>query len=107
MEPNERLEKCNEISSLLSEYLNLELPPDACEEIQAHVAGCSACIEFTESLHKTVDICRLYRPSTVPEPLGTDAREQLLDAYQKNACRPQVSPLRMADFQAQPAVATS
>lgn len=30
MELPERTEKCKEIFALLSDYLNLELPPDAC-----------------------------------------------------------------------------
>jgi len=79
----ERSDKCREIFSLLSEYLNLELPPGACEEMQAHIAGCAPCVEFTESLRKTVDLCRSYKPAEVPAPLSTDAREQLLGAYQR------------------------
>jgi hypothetical protein len=34
-----------------------------------------------ESLRKTIDLCRLYHPSEVPEPIGQQAREQLLNAY--------------------------
>jgi len=83
MESRERTEKCKEIFSLLSEYLNLELPPDACQEIETHLAGCPPCIEFTESLRKTIDLCRRYRPTELPEPLGKKARGQLLDAYGK------------------------
>ncbi len=83
MERHERTEKCKEVFSLLSEYLNLELPPDACHEIEAHLAGCPPCIEFAESLRKTVAICRRYHPSELPEPLGTTAREELLNAYQR------------------------
>jgi hypothetical protein len=83
MESHERHEKCKEIFSLLSEYLNLELPPDACQEIETHLAGCPPCIEFTESLRKTIDLCRHYRPTELPEPLGKKARRQLLDAYGK------------------------
>ena len=83
MPPHERSEKCKEIFSLLSEYLNLELPPDACQETEAHLAGCSPCIEFAESLRKTVELCRRYRPAELPEPLGKGAREELLGAYQK------------------------
>jgi hypothetical protein len=30
MESHERTERCKEIFALLSDYLNLELPPDAC-----------------------------------------------------------------------------
>src|SRR5579864_7913313 len=75
-------EKCKEVFSLLSEYLNLELPPGACQEIEAHLAGCPPCIEFAESLRKTVELCRRYQPTELPEPLGNDARKQLLEAYQ-------------------------
>jgi anti-sigma factor RsiW len=68
---------------MLSEYLKLELPPDACEEIEAHLADCSPCVEFSESLRKTMDLCRQYRPAEMPEPLGSRARQQLLEAYQR------------------------
>lgn len=83
MELHERTERCKQVFALLSEYLNLELPPDACREIETHLAGCPPCIEFAESLRKTVELCRRYRPTDLPGPLGKDAREQLLDAYQR------------------------
>ena len=83
MDSDERTEKCKETFSLLSDYLNLELPPDACQEIKTHLAGCPPCIEFAESLRKTVELCRSYRPTELPEPIGNQARAQLLDAYQK------------------------
>ncbi len=75
--------ECKQIFALLSEYLDLELPPEACEKIQAHIAGCPPCVEFAESLRKTVEICRQYRPEELPEPVGKQAREQLLEAYRK------------------------
>ena len=83
MELHERTGKCKELFSLLSEYLNLELPPDACQEIETHLAACPPCIEFTESLRKTIDLCRHYRPTELPEPIGKHARKELLDAYGK------------------------
>ena len=81
MESHERSGKCKEVFSLLSDYLNLELPPDVCKEIDAHLAGCPACIEFAESLRKTVELCRRYHSTEMPKPLGENAREQLLEAY--------------------------
>jgi len=74
---------CQEIFALLSEYLNLELPPETCREIEQHLAGCPPCIEFTESLRRTIEICRSYRPAELPDPLGREAREQLVEAYRK------------------------
>lgn len=76
-------ERCKEIFALLSDYLNLDLPPDACAEIDSHLAGCAPCIEFAASLRKTVELCRGYRPADLPEPIGAQAREQLVEAYQK------------------------
>ena len=68
---------------MLSDYLDLELPPEACHEIEAHIAGCPPCIEFAESLRKTVDLCRQYQPAELPRPMGQEAKAQLLDAYKK------------------------
>ncbi len=83
MPPHEHNEQCKEVFALLSEYLNVELPPEACQEIEAHIAGCSPCIEFAESLRRTVELCRRYQPTELPAPLGRQARAQLLEAYQR------------------------
>ena len=83
MEPHERTEKCLEIFSMLSEYLNLDLPAEACAEIETHLAGCPPCIEFAESLRKTVELCRRYQPAALPEPMGNEARAQLLEAWRR------------------------
>jgi RNA polymerase sigma-70 factor, ECF subfamily len=76
-------DNCKEVFALLSEYLDLELPPEACAEIEAHIAGCQPCIEFTESLRRTVDLCRQYQPSELPEAIGQQARGELLRAYRE------------------------
>lgn len=81
--PEDRSADCQEVLALLSDYLNLELPPGACHEIEHHLAGCTPCEEFAESLRKTVDLCRQYRPSELPHPISQSARTELLAAYQK------------------------
>jgi hypothetical protein len=68
MEPHRHDEKCKEVFALLSEYLNPELPPDACQEVELHLNGCPPCIEFADSLRKTVELCRQYRPTEMPHP---------------------------------------
>jgi len=74
---------CKEIFALLSDYLNLELPADACQEIETHLSTCPPCIEFANSLRKTVELCRNYDPGELPHPLTKEAREELLGAYRK------------------------
>ena len=82
MEPHEHSAKCKEIFAMLSDYLNLELPPETCKEIEKHLAGCPPCFEFTESLRRTVELCRRYRPDELPPPLGERARAELMETYE-------------------------
>lgn len=83
MEQHQPNDKCREVFTLLSDYLNLELPPEACQDIEAHIAGCAPCIEFAESLRKTVDLCRRYEPAELPAPLGEQVKAQLQEAYRR------------------------
>jgi len=76
-------ENCKEVFALLSDYLNVELPPDACEQIERHLADCPPCVEFAESLRKTVALCRSYDPGVMPGPLTAEARTELQRAWQK------------------------
>ncbi len=80
-------ERCKEVFALLSEYLDVELPPEACQEIEAHIADCAPCVEFAESLKKTVALCREYEPSELPAPLGAQAKLELEEAYRKMRAR--------------------
>lgn len=88
MDSHDRPGECKEVFAMLSAYLDLELPPDACEQIRNHLAGCPPCIEFAESLRAAIDLCRQYRPAELPAPLGKEAREQLLSAYKKMSAPP-------------------
>ena len=75
--------ECKEIFALLSEYLDLELPPDACRAIEEHIKDCPPCIEFAESLKKTIALCREHSPGEVPSPLSQESRSELEAAYRK------------------------
>jgi len=76
-------ENCKRMFALLSEYLDLELPAETCRDIEAHMAGCSPCLQFTESLRKTIELCHSYQPQELPEPMANDARKRLLETYQR------------------------
>jgi anti-sigma factor RsiW len=77
-EPSER---CKEIFAVLSEYLDMELAPASCQELESHLEGCRPCIEFVESLRKSIGLCREYSPSEEPKPLSEEARHELQEAY--------------------------
>ena len=81
MEPH--LDSCREILEMLSEYVDLELPPVNCGEVERHLAGCAACREFVESLRNTIALCRAYAPVALPRPLSDRARNELEGAWRK------------------------
>lgn len=75
--------ECKEIFARLSEYLNAELPPDLCDEMSQHIFACEPCVEFIDSLRRTVALCSDYRPEALPAPLAETARAELQAAYHK------------------------
>ena len=83
MNAQEPSERCKEIFARLSEYLDMELSPESCRELELHLEGCPPCIDFLESLRKSIDLCREYSPTERSEPLSEDARRQLQEAYKR------------------------
>jgi len=83
MSSHQHDENCRKMFELLSEYLDLELPAEACREMETHIGGCEPCAEFTQSLRKTIELCHGYHPQEMPGPLALDARRKLLAAWQK------------------------
>ncbi len=75
--------QCREVFALLSQYLDVELPPDACGAIEEHIKDCPPCIEFTESLKKTIALCRQYSPGEIPPELNEQSRAELERAYRR------------------------
>lgn len=75
--------ECRRIFAMLSEYLDGELPGDTCEEIAAHIRDCPPCVEFLESLRKTVKLCRALQAGEQPEPLSETTRRELRALYEK------------------------
>ncbi|HEY1205493.1 MAG: zf-HC2 domain-containing protein [Bryobacteraceae bacterium] len=73
--------KCHDVFALLSEYLDRELTPQTCAEIEAHLAGCPPCIEFLNSLKRTVRLCRDCGGGEKPRPLTAEQRDKLVSAY--------------------------
>ena len=75
--------ECSELFALLSQYLDQELPDDICRQIDTHVSDCPPCVEFIESLKKTIGLCHYFQSENLPNPLPASARDELLTAYRK------------------------
>lgn len=80
---NEKTADCKEIFALLSEYLDQELTPQTCTDIEAHLGHCPPCIEFLDSLKRSIRVCHECHPAEPLPPLAPETKERLLAAYRK------------------------
>lgn len=72
---------CKEIFAMLSEYLDAELQPGTCEQLERHLSDCPPCIEFMESLKRTVQFCRQEAVAETPPPLTPQQKARLREAF--------------------------
>ena len=64
---------CREILDNLSSYIDAELDPSLCEEIERHMDGCSPCVAFLNTLKKTVVLYRCCgEESEIPQEVHID-----------------------------------
>ncbi len=65
---------CQELKAQLSDYIDGELDPGVCAEIERHMAGCDNCRIVVDTLRKTI---LLYRDYGAP-PMPPGAHERLI-----------------------------
>jgi anti-sigma factor (TIGR02949 family) len=69
---------CREILDRLSEYIDAELDPSLCDEIEAHMEGCSPCVAFLNTMKKTVVLYKhCGEQDTMPEEVQIDLHRHL------------------------------
>lgn len=68
---------CRDLFARLSEYLDGEMDPAACEEAEAHLGDCPPCHRFLESLRRTVTLLNREPDERVPEEIRREVREAI------------------------------
>jgi anti-sigma factor RsiW len=74
---------CQSVFALLSEHLDQELPAESCDELERHIQDCAPCVEFVESLKKSIVLGRGYKPPVEVAPLTPEVKESLKEAYDR------------------------
>jgi anti-sigma factor RsiW len=73
--------ECGDVFAKLSEYLDGELPEDICAKMRTHIGDCAPCVEFVESLRKSIELCKNGSPVDGPGALSVECRDALWKAY--------------------------
>ena len=75
---------CRDTLDIISEYVDGELGPALCAEIEQHMAECGNCRVMVDTLRKTVILYRDYGHQDVP----ADAKERLYAVLHLAPCPP-------------------
>lgn len=65
---------CKQIFLRLSGYLDGDLPPELRKKIQQHLAACPDCRAFTNTLRKTIELCRRLPKHPIPPEVSRKLR---------------------------------
>jgi len=81
---NHTHQNCQALLGSLSEYIDGELPPELCKEIEKHLESCDNCRIVLNTTRRTIDLVQIPAEENVPD----DVRERLfkrlnLDDYLK------------------------
>lgn len=60
--------ECRAIFAALSEFVDGTLPANGCQELRRHLSDCKPCVEYLESLKRTIDLCHAYKITSAPPP---------------------------------------
>lgn len=75
--------KCHDYISGLNDYLDGEIDPALCEEIEKHIGECQNCRIMVDTLKQTVTLCREGRPEKLPEELENKLNNMLKERWEK------------------------
>ena len=78
---------CGRIFELLSEYLDQELTPATCQELESHLSGCPECIEFLGTLKRSMHLCRQLGKTIPPAQPDSKSLAELRGAYEAMLAR--------------------
>jgi anti-sigma factor RsiW len=76
------MSECESIFEVLSEYLDGELPDADCAALEQHIRDCAPCVEFVESLRKSIRLGKQFRPREPVPPLSPETKQKLKNAYE-------------------------
>jgi anti-sigma factor RsiW len=84
--------ECESVFAALSAFLDGELPPADCEELERHIQGCEPCVDFVNSLRKSIRLGKQYQPEEPTPAIAPEVRHNLESAYRSMLARQSKKP---------------
>ncbi|MEI6809810.1 MAG: zf-HC2 domain-containing protein [bacterium] len=75
---------CSELLILLNEYVDGNVSPGICKELESHLAKCNPCQVVVDNVKKTITLYRNDKPCSLPVKFRKHLHSILYDCWTKN-----------------------
>ncbi len=82
-DPHHSHKNCVALFERLSEYIDKELAPPTCKDIEAHIKACKPCQVCLGTLKQTVDLCKNLDRHQVPATFSLKLKHAIFDLVEK------------------------
>ncbi len=79
---------CEQVTKLIRDYLNGELPPDIAATFEDHLRRCTDCVAFLKTYQQTVRVVQSLSYADVPGEMQIRVRQFLRSKIKSSPPRP-------------------
>jgi len=80
--------KCREILNLLGDYVDGEIDPALCQELESHLTGCNPCQVVIENIRQTITLYREGEVYELPPEFNERLHRALREKWKQGRERP-------------------
>lgn len=74
---------CHDMLGKMSDYLDGDLDPDLCAELEKHISDCNNCKLMVNTMKMTVQLCKDGACEDLPEEFQAKFQEKLAERWKK------------------------
>jgi anti-sigma factor RsiW len=75
--------KCEELLTMLNEYVDGTVDPAICEEFEQHMAGCNPCQVVVDNIRRTITLYKNGQPCELPLEFRAKLHSLLRERWQE------------------------
>ena len=84
--------KCEELLTMLNEYVDGTVDPAICDEFEKHLAGCNPCQVVVDNIRKTISLYKNDQAYELPADFRDRLHQALQDKWKKQGKSPSDKP---------------
>jgi len=75
--------KCEELLAILNDYVDGQVSPGICKDLEKHLAGCNPCQVVVDNIRQTITLYKEGQPYELPLPFRDRLHQALRNKWKK------------------------